>query len=1544
MTSGDDTRPSPGAAPAPLENARTVAVTPLESARTAAATPLESARTAAVSPFESARTAAATPLESARTTAATSGEVASSSGVALRPFGPYTRVETLGQQGNMGVVARGYNHGFGRWELLKFLKPELSHEPELLRQFRREGRALARLSHPNVVQVFAMYDLDAQPCIAMEFLEGSSLSDEVERAGGRLPQERAEELLLDAARGLAAAHELGLLHRDIKPDNLFVTLPGKGRVAGLKLIDFGLATADKARPDALQRDPTLASDATGGTPLFLAPEIWQGRDPTPRTDLYALGVSFYFALTGRYPFLDTALHAVVAYCASPEAPPTLGQLRPELSPGLAALVDRLVDKNPATRLESAEKLVAELSVLRASSRPRRVPGAGPYRGLPAFSESERDVFFGRERDIAEITERLRTQLGLLLVGPVACGKSSLARAGVVPAIRDGVLGGGYAFESVVLEPRGQPLRTLAGALAPLLQMPEGELLGELTAAPGQLRSLVERKLTPERGLLLVVDQLEELAAVAPDEAARFAHALESLTEVESPRLRLLATARSDVIDRLFALAPLRGLLTRGFHPVGMLDDEQLLQALHGPAQTAGYRFEDVEISGELLHGTQGAAARLPLVSLCLLKLWQKRDEAGRLLSRGAWQALGGVVGILLEHADSVWESLGAAERRAAEDIVLRLISTSGARDSARRATLVDPAGGGEQAEQALERLLAARLCVEVAGEVQLLHDALVTTWPRAKELLARVGVDQQLRQRVSLAAAQWEEQNKPEGLLWSGAQAERLLAWFSGAEQSFTLLELEFVAAVKKQATRARRLRRAGLLAGAVLTLAACTWLVVRERRLSAELERLRERSSERERAAQVEAAELYGRSAEMRLLLDPGAALRDAQRSAHFGKNPLLDSVAWQAQVLGVPVGLPVHVGGAGWVASDGEYVVSTGADALHSLRIQGAGAGSIELPPGKDGRPLAISALSLAGDAWLGTIDGSVLRGRYTLGESAAPQALPLQHVGNVPGGVREIAVREKRGRTFVCVVQGPEQAVYAAEGAGLALLWHGPARDLAIDAGGEKLAVATASGEVLVVALEAGAATQSLGEQQASAVAWLGDSVIAGDVSGHVRLLDGEKPQKLASTALPGPVVRLVVAPSGRALVAQANGNALLLDAKLTELTRLHTAGQTVRFLEAWRAVALVDEHQQVVIHGYDSGRELARFHGGGARITSLGSTESWLFSTSLDGAVRAYSLTNSLPKLMAPALGVRSAVSVNGSVATLAADSVALRSSQAAAPAERTELSATQRPSDAPLFSVGAALSWQRDPQSYALWDHHQVVSGDAGAPLLQLLAAQSEPALLLAVSAPPGSHLRRVRHGGLEQAFTALPAPPLALAEVGDGPALVALLPTGALQVVPEVGKPAEDGPALPAAARSAALAVSADGARFAVGLQSGSVHIGAFKQGAGKSFVVSRSAISCMAFGRDERVLVAADEKGRVVALDLDTARTFPLFSSDAGPVHCAYDGARERFVFVDDAGTAWSQALDTTPLSFLPPSFDPIDEHEHDLARWRGLEPATPH
>jgi serine/threonine protein kinase len=1524
-----DTRPS--GAPS-LESAPTARVTsPLESARTAAAV-LPNA-------FESARTAL--PTEPSR-------GAPGAEGVSLRPFGPYTRIETLGQQGNMGVVARGYNHAFGRWELLKFLKPELSHEAELLRQFRREGRALARLSHPNVVQVFAMYDLDAQPCIAMEFLEGLSLSAELERAGGRLTQERARELLLDAARGLSAAHELGLLHRDIKPDNLFVTLPGKGRVAGLKLIDFGLATADKARPEALQQDPSLASDATGGTPLFLAPEIWQGRNPTPRSDLYALGVSFFFAVTGRYPFDDTALHAVVSYCASPEPPPGVGQLRPDLSPAFASLLDRLIQKDPRARLESAEQLVAELVLQREGARPRRVPGVGPYRGLSSYSESERDVFFGRERDIAEVTERLRTQLGLLLVGPVGCGKSSLLRAGIAPQVQSGALGGRYGFEALVLEPRAQPLRALSAVLAPLLATPEADLLATLMEAPGELRALLEQKLAPERGLLLVVDQLEQLSQAPPAEAVRFARALDSLLEVESPRLRLLAAARSDLVDRLFALGGLRGLLTRGFHPLGVLADADLERALREPATTAGFRFEKLEILQELLSQTQGSTARLSLCSLALHRLWQVRDEPAHLLSAAAWQRLGGLSGVLIEHADAVFDSMGEQERAAAEEVVLRLISSTGKRDSSKRETLTDPAAGGEAARRALERLIGAGLCLEVAGEVELVHDALVTSWPRAQHLLSRVGVDLQLRQRVSQAAAQWGEQNEPEGLLWSGKQAELLLEWFDGVEQSFTLLELSFVEAVRRKASRERRLRRVGVALAAIGAVGMCSWLVVHERRLSQELLRTRERAQAARAAHERESAQLYGDRALLRLPEDPSGALRDAQAAGKLAKSALLDAVAWQALALGVPSALPLHPGGSGRVASDGEYVVTTGADALHVLRIRGTGSGVVALPRGDAGKPLAVSALVLFGDAWLGTPDGAVYRVRINLPEGGrSPEELQLALVGKTRGAVRELLPRERSGHVYASFAREDELALYDTGAGKLTELWHGAARDLALDAAGKHLAIVTPDGEVLSRALDAPGEPQSLGKHAATAVAFLGERVLIGDESGRLQLL-GPKQETIRSRfTLGAPVQRLWLPPSERALLAQTPGGvALLATPALSELARMKTGSPAVHFLEPWRAIALIDEQQVTRVLAYESGQELGRLRGSGAPLTSLGSSDSWLFTGSLDGGVRAFPLLSSLPRPLAPApAGTRSAVSAGGLVVDLGSDQASFRPLQGDAATPASLQRKRTAPSPGAAFSVGAGAVWTRGARGFYYFSKKVPLSGHTLQDIQQLWALnRSEDVLVcLASDAEPGKcDFVRLERGRPRGSPTRLDAPPLSVVELGESNQLLLLSSSGSLQRLSEVGAVPGAPLELPAGTTTAALAASRDGSRFAIGYRNGGVAVGAVDaKRAPELYRVTDASISCVAFGRDERVLVVGDDQGEARALDLDTGRAFVLLNGAKGALRCGYDPGSERFVFLDATGNAWTRALDTTPLSFLPPVDDPLAADERRLELFRGLEPA---
>ncbi|HEV8247687.1 MAG TPA: serine/threonine-protein kinase, partial [Polyangiaceae bacterium] len=656
----------------------------------------------------------------------------------------------------------------------KFLRPELATEVELIRQFTREGRVLAKLSHPHVVQVFAMYSLDGIPCLAMEYLEGKSLTELVREAGGRLTSEQALELLLEAARGLTAAHELGLLHRDIKPDNLFVVEASRGRARCLKLIDFGLATADRARPQALLDDPSLDSNAVGGTPLFLAPELWNGQSASPKTDLYALGVSFYFALSGAYPSGPLGIRGLMEYAKAGDPAPRLRDARADVLPGLAGLVDRLIAKDPSERPESAAALAPELIALGDASRPRRVPGTGPFRGLMPYSENERDVFFARDAEIAEVSERLRAESGVCLVGPAACGKTSLALAGVLPLIRGGILGGGIRFLVAVVEPTRRPLAALCAAIASALGGAEDELQAAFEQGAGSALELIKRRLAGGAGLLLIVDQLEQLPRLAEHagEAARFAEILARLAEIAAPEIKVLCCLRADALDRLMSLGGLKSFFARGFVPVPVLGAQAIHDGVKRALEVAGYGVDDEEALAVLVGQLSELRYGTLLLGLTLASLWRDRDEAKRLLKLRDFTARGGFVAALVAHADAVVKALAEKQCAIAEDVLTQFVSADRRPQRALGSSLL---AWRADAEGVLSLLVESRLLIEIADELELVHPALIERWSFLKAAIESRGDDRVLYERVAAAARDWDAQGRPEGALWHGEQADRLV-------------------------------------------------------------------------------------------------------------------------------------------------------------------------------------------------------------------------------------------------------------------------------------------------------------------------------------------------------------------------------------------------------------------------------------------------------------------------------------------------------------------------------------------------------------------------------------------------------------------------------------------------------------------------------------------------------------------------------------------------------------------------------------------------
>ena len=278
-------------------------------------------------------------------------------------FGPY-RIERLLGKGGMGEVYEAEHLEHGRHVALKVVNRRLADSSDRAR-FLREGELAASVNHPNSVYVFGSEEILGAPVITMELLPGGTLKDRVER-DGPLPPIAAVDAILQVIAGLDAAHQCGVLHRDVKPSNCFVDLDGT-----VKIGDFGLSISTLAR----HRDATTESGVIQGTPQFAAPEQLTGRPLDTRADIYAVGATLFFLLTGEAPFTASNLGALLARVLT-EPAPSARAVQPGVPPGLDRLIHRCLAKDPAARPEDYATLYEEL---RAYSTEATVPAPLPVR-------------------------------------------------------------------------------------------------------------------------------------------------------------------------------------------------------------------------------------------------------------------------------------------------------------------------------------------------------------------------------------------------------------------------------------------------------------------------------------------------------------------------------------------------------------------------------------------------------------------------------------------------------------------------------------------------------------------------------------------------------------------------------------------------------------------------------------------------------------------------------------------------------------------------------------------------------------------------------------------------------------------------------------------------------------------------------------------------------------------------------------------------------------------------------------------------------------
>lgn len=275
----------------------------------------------------------------------------------MQPDGPATespglligdryRLETRIGSGGMSTVHRAVDEKLHRPVAVKLMHRSTAADEGQLKRFRREARAVAGLSHPNLVGVIDAGDDDGRPYIVFEYIAGETLKTRIRR-NGRLELDESVAFAIEVAWALGAAHDAGIIHRDVKPQNVLVDGEGRARVT-----DFGIART-------MDEEGLTADGRVIGTTDYVSPEQAMGQDVGPQSDIYSLGIVLFEMLTGRVPFSADSPVAV-AMCHVRDPMPDVRAARPEVSATLAAVVDRATAKSPADRHQSVDELVADL--------------------------------------------------------------------------------------------------------------------------------------------------------------------------------------------------------------------------------------------------------------------------------------------------------------------------------------------------------------------------------------------------------------------------------------------------------------------------------------------------------------------------------------------------------------------------------------------------------------------------------------------------------------------------------------------------------------------------------------------------------------------------------------------------------------------------------------------------------------------------------------------------------------------------------------------------------------------------------------------------------------------------------------------------------------------------------------------------------------------------------------------------------------------------------------------------------------------------------
>ena len=718
-------------------------------------------------------------------------------------LGDRYEIRSLLGHGGMGEVWHASDLKLRVEVALKSLRPEFVQSERRRDLLRTEVRTAREVVSPNVCRVYDLVVEDGHELLSMEFIDGITLL-QLLKDRGPLGLRDASELASQFLAGLDAVHEAGLVHRDFKPENVMITRAGR-----VVVMDFGIAKSVEAETGTII-----------GTPAYMAPEQLRGGAVDARTDVFAAGVVLAEMISeGGVKERKTREHV---WKGIREDPPKLPD-----SPW-APVLRRAVAADPRDRYPTARALVRALEEVTL-----RVAGSEdkhPYPGLAAFTEADAEHFFGRESEVEVLLRKLGRPRLLGIVGPSGAGKSSLLGAGLIPALPEG-------WGHIRASPGDKPFAAVARALVPRLSddpeaLAESVGFEEIDVAV----SLLGRWRKRHTQAILILDQFEELFTHnTAEEQARFAELLGRLP-IEA-NVHVLICLRDDFLAQCNdhpPLAPMLPELTLLTAPQGMA----LRRALVQPALVSGFRFEDEALVDDMIGEVSDERGALPLLAFAAARLWDKREREAGLLTRKAYEEIGGVGGALAQHAEATLERIGMAREPLVRELLRNLVTAQGTRAIRDRKDLLSVFEDRHAAEQVLQALIDARLLTsfEVPGadadsepshRIEIIHESLLAAWPRLVRWQTQDADGAQLRDQLRQVAKMWEDRGQPSDLLWTGPSLKEYQAWRERYSGGLSTTEGAFVRAMVH---RAGQQRRRWTVAVAALLIVLTSGLAVVER------------------------------------------------------------------------------------------------------------------------------------------------------------------------------------------------------------------------------------------------------------------------------------------------------------------------------------------------------------------------------------------------------------------------------------------------------------------------------------------------------------------------------------------------------------------------------------------------------------------------------------------------------------------------------------------------------------------------------------------